>query len=603
MASLLEKVRSLPDKPGVYIFRDKRGRVLYIGKALSLRKRVGSYLGEGAALPERIGTMLAQAAGLEFIVTESELEALILESNLIKAQQPRYNILLKDDKHYPFLKLDLHDPWPWIQVTRRVKDDGALYFGPYVPASAMWELLSFINKAFPLRKCQKVEGNRLCLEYHLGRCLGPCEGLVGKEEYDELVQKVRLILEGKDRELEKLLERQMREVAEALEFEKAAKIRDQLFALRKATENQAVLSPEGEDLDVFAFAQEGGEAQIQLFLIRRGRLIGREAFSFESSGEGAGGLLASLLKQFYVSRQDIPSLVLVSHPVEDQALIEAWLSAKAGRRVSLLIPKRGRKARILRMAVKNAQEALSLSLHSQEGRRKALEELKVVLRLPSLPKRIEAYDISNISGLFATGSLVVMEEGRPKKADYKRFRIKAVEGPDDYAMLGEVLRRRFAKIEELPLPDLILLDGGRGQLNVGLKVAEELGLSVPMVGLAKACPERSRREEELVFHPELSEPIRLSEGSRARLLLQQVRDEAHRFALHYHRKLRERSSLRSLLDEIPGIGLKRKRVLLQRFGSLHRLKEASVEELRQAAGLPLPVAQSLQSFLTALLGD
>lgn len=592
MTNLEDKVKNLPDAPGVYIFKDKKGKALYIGKALSLKKRVASYFTGSIEHPPRIHLMLDQATDLEFILTRTELEALILESNLIKAQQPRYNILLKDDKHYPFLKLDLNDPWPWLQVVRGMKEDGALYFGPYVPASAMWELLAFLNKTFPLRKCRKVEGNHLCLEYHLKRCLGPCEGLVGREDYDRLVQKVKLILEGKDKEVVKLLEREMEEASEALEFEKAAKLRDQLFALKRATERQMVLSPGGEDLDTFALAQEGGEVQVQLFVIRRGRLIGREAFTFETQEEPEV-TLASLLKQFYVRRRQIPSEILLSHPVEEQALIQEWLSSKAGRKVSILVPKRGRKAEILKIALKNAEEALSLSLRSLEGRRKALEELQAVLRLPAPPRRIEAYDISSLSGLFATGSMVVMEEGRPKKADYKKFRIKSVQGIDDYAMMEEVLKRRFAKIETLPLPDLMLIDGGRGHLNVALKAAEDFGLKdLPIVSLAK--------EEELIFHPDLPEPIRLPGGSRARLLLQQIRDEAHRFAIAYHRRLRGKAGLRSLLDEIPGIGAKRKRLLLQRFGSLKHLRDASVEELREAAGLPLPVAQSLQSFFQAL---
>ncbi len=592
VTNLQERVKNLPDAPGVYIFKDRKGKALYIGKALSLKKRVASYFTGSAEHPSRIQLMLDQATDLEFILTRTELEALILESNLIKAQQPRYNILLKDDKHYPFLKLDLNDPWPWLQVVRGMKEDGALYFGPYVPASALWELLAFLNKTFPLRKCRKVEGNHLCLEYHLKRCLGPCEGLVSREDYDRLVQKVKLILEGKDKEVAKLLEREMEEASEALEFEKAAKLRDQLFALKRATERQMVLSPGGEDLDTFALAREGGEVQVQLFVIRRGRLIGREAFAFETQEE-PGITLASLLKQFYVRRREIPSEILVSHLPEEKALIEEWLSSKTGRKVSILVPKRGRKAGILKIALKNAEEALSLSLRSLEGRRKALEELQAVLKLPAPPGRIEAYDISNLSGLFATGSMVVMEEGRPKKADYKKFRIKAVQGIDDYAMMEEVLRRRFAKVETLPLPDLMLIDGGRGHLKVALKVAKELGFQrLPIISLAK--------EEELIFHPDLPEPIRLPGGSRARLLLQQIRDEAHRFAITYHRKLRGRAGLQSLLDEIPGIGAKRKRLLLQRFGSLKHLRDASVEELREAAGLPLPLAQSLQSFLVAL---
>ena len=592
---LQEKAKGLPDAPGVYLFRDKRGHVLYIGKALSLKKRVSSYFVDSPGGPDRfqIGPMIDQIADLEFILTENELEALILESNLIKNHRPRYNIVLKDDKHYPFLRLDPNDPFPWVQVVRRIKDDGALYYGPYVPSTAMWDVLALVNKTIPLRKCRSIEGRKLCLEYHLGRCLGPCEGLIGRKEYGELVDQARLLLDGKDQELTKRLKERMHQAAESLEFEQAAKYRDQIASLRQVFERQKVISPRGEDLDVFGLAHEAREAQVQLFLIRRGRLIGRETFTFELGAETPSGLLASLLKQFYVGSRDIPKEILLSHPLEDASLIAAWLASRANRHVELLVPQRGRKARLVQMAQRNAQEALALSLRSSQSREAALSELQEALGLTGLPRRIEAYDISNISGTLAVGSQVVWEDGKSKKSAYRRYKINTVEGPDDFAMMAEVLQRRLQKAQEMPLPDLILLDGGRGQLNAALGVARKLGFdSLQMVSLAK--------EEELVFHPARPKPIALPERSRARQLLQQIRDESHRFAVTYHRALRGKSGLRSLLDDIPGIGAKRRRALLSHFGSLRRLREASIEELRRTAGVSESLATTIHDVLGAV---
>ncbi|MEK6568745.1 MAG: excinuclease ABC subunit UvrC [candidate division NC10 bacterium] len=592
---LQEKAKGLPDAPGVYLFRDKRGHVLYIGKALSLKKRVSSYFADSPGGPERfqIGPMVDQIADLEFILTENELEALILESNLIKNHRPRYNIVLKDDKHYPFLRLDPNDPFPWVQVVRRIKDDGALYYGPYVPSTAMWDVLALVNKTIPLRKCRSIEGRKLCLEYHLGRCLGPCEGLIDQKGYGELVDQARLLLDGKDQELTKRLKERMHQAAETLEFEQAAKYRDQIASLRQVFERQKVISPRGEDLDVFGLAHEGREAQVQLFLIRRGRLIGRETFTFELGAETPSGLLASLLKQFYVGSRDIPKEILLSDPLEDASLIAAWLASLANRHVELLVPQRGRKARLVQMAQRNAQEALALSLRSSKSRESALKELQEALGLTGLPRRIEAYDISNISGTLAVGSQVVWEDGKPKKSGYRRYKINTVEGPDDFAMMAEVLQRRLQKAQELPLPDLILLDGGRGQLNAALGVARKLGFdSLQMVSLAK--------EEELVFHPARPKPIALPERSRARQLLQQIRDASHRFAITYHRGLRGKSGLRSLLDDIPGIGAKRRRALLSHFGSLRCLREASIEELRRTAGVSESLATTIHDVLGAV---
>jgi excinuclease ABC subunit C len=589
---LQEKIRSLPDAPGVYLFKDAGGEVLYIGKAVSLRKRVQSYFTDRdfGYDAERLGSMVGQIADVEFLLTANELEALILESNLIKQRRPRYNIVLRDDKHYPFIRLNLKDPFPALQVSRRIKSDGALYFGPYVPAGTMWDVLALINRTFPLRTCRSIAGRTLCLEYHLGRCLGPCEGLVTREEYAEIVQKVRMVLEGKDQEVIQQLEQQMREAADRLEYERAAKVRDRILSLRHATENQRVISARGEDQDVFGVAQEGSEIQIQLLVVRGGKLIGRDSFAFEGvRPEGAAGVLGSLIAQYYLGARQIPKTILTSHLPPEANLLAVMLSSRAKRQVEIRVPERGPKAHLVEMAVGNAQAILAQSLTSSAAREQAMEEVQAALRLPRLPRRIECTDISNISGVLSVGSLVTFVDGQPSRRDYKRFRIQSVPGADDYAMQREVLTRRFAK-KDWPLPDLLLIDGGRGQLNIGVLAAKEAGLAdLSLASLAK--------EEELVFRPGRAEPIKLPDGSRGKHLLQQVRDETHRFAVTYHRNLRGKSSLRSVLDEIPGIGATRKRFLLQRFGSLKRLRAASVEELRSVGGLPPRVAEAVQRLL------
>jgi excinuclease ABC subunit C len=596
--ALSERMRSLPDRPGVYLFKGRRGEVLYIGKALSLKKRVQSYVQgreQSSERSERMASLLSQIVDVEVIVTDNELEALILESNLVKEWQPRYNIVLKDDKHYPFLKLDLQDSWPRLQVVRQVKkEDKALYFGPYVPASTMWQLLHLINKTFPLRKCPDVRGRRHCLDYHLGRCLGPCEGSVSKAEYDVVVERVRLVLEGRDRELTKQLEASMRRAAETLEFERAAKLRDQVFTLREAVAGQKVLSPRGGEQDVFGVSIERGEANIQVLLIRRGRLLGRESFTCgEGLSRGPGDLLDAVIRQFYLRRRTVPPEVLTSHPVEDADVMSRWLSQRAGHRVTVHHPQRGRKARLVELAVTNAQIALMASVQSTAGREAALKELQDVLGLSDLPRRIEGFDISNIQGMLAVGSQVVFQDAGPSRSGYKRYRIKTVAGADDYAMLEEVLRRRFARAAEWPLPDLILIDGGRGHLNVALKAARELGhQDLPIVSLAK--------EEEVLYLPRRPAPITLPEGSRARSLLQHLRDEAHRFAISYHKKLRGKQSLVSLLEEVPGVGAKRRQALLRHFGSLKAIQQASIEEIRKVGGLPSHAAAAVHDFLQAL---
>ncbi|HSB80961.1 MAG TPA: excinuclease ABC subunit UvrC, partial [Candidatus Methylomirabilis sp.] len=506
--NLQEKLRSLPDAPGVYLFRDAQGDLLYIGKAVSLRKRAQSYFSgrDFGYDAERLAAMVGQIADVEYVLTANELEALILESNLIKERRPRYNIVLRDDKHYPFIRLNLHDPFPALQVVRRIKTDGALYFGPYVPAGTMWDLLALINRTFPLRTCRGIAGRTRCLEYHLGRCLAPCEGLVSREEYAEIVQKVRLVLEGKDREVIQELERQMQQAAERLEYERAALLRNQIATLRHAAENQRVISARGEDQDAFGLALEGTEVQVQLLVVRGGRLIGRDSFAFQGvAPDGAGDLLATLLAQYYLGARQIPPTILTSHAPSGADLMAAMLSKRAGRQVEIRLPERGPKAHLVEMAVGNAQAILAQSLTSAAARERAMAEVQEALGLPRLPRRIECTDISNISGVLAVGSLVTFVDGQPRRSDYKRFRIQSVPGADDYAMLHELLGRRFTRVE-WPLPDLLLIDGGRGQLNVGVLAAKEAGLAdLPLASLAK--------EEELVFRPGRPAPIQLADGS------------------------------------------------------------------------------------------
>jgi excinuclease ABC subunit C len=458
----------------------------------------------------------------------------------------------------------------------------------------MWNLLALIHRTFPLRTCRSIAGRTRCLEYHLGRCQAPCEGLVTPDEYGQTVEKVRLLLDGKDREAVGQLDAQMREAAERLEFERAARFRDQIESLRRAGEGQRAISARAEDQDVFGVAQEGHEAQVQLLLVRGGKLIGRDRFAFDGvSPDSAGAVLGALLPQYYLGAREIPRTILTSHPPSERDLLEAMLSTRAGQPVALKVPERGAKARLVDMAVGNAEAVLAQSLASASARERAMAEVQAALALPSLPRRIECTDISNISGALAVGSLITFVDGQPRRSEYKRFRIQTVVGADDYAMLGEVLRRRFARTE-WALPDLLLIDGGRGQLTVGLLAAKEAGLpDLPLASLAK--------EEELVFRPGRSQPIRLPDGSRAKHLLQQVRDETHRFALAYHRSLRGKTGLQSALDEIPGIGEKRKRQLLQRFGSLRRLRAASVEELAHVGGLPPRIAEATHRLLNAIV--
>jgi excinuclease ABC subunit C len=547
--------------------------------------------------------MVARVSDLEFFVTASEQEALILELNLIKRHRPRYNVRLKDDKTFPYLKIDPNEDWPRVHVTRRLEQDGAYYFGPFASAKSLRQTLKLIKGIFPFRSCSKaITGTdpRPCLEYHIGHCLAPCIGAVSRQEYAEVIREVILFLEGKQEKVVRALESQMKKAAQALDFERAALLRDQLQAVNQVIEGQRIATTASGEQDVIAFAQDKDQAYVQVFFIRSNKLIGRESFVLQGTQyEEPRQIMTSFIKQFYDSSPSIPPLLLLQHPVEDTAVIENWLQSKRGARVRLQVPRRGNKKQLVDIAAKNAEQGLEqLKIKELAAPREldeALAEIQNKLHLAGLPLRMEGYDISNIQGAAAVGSMVVFEKGRPKPAHYRRFRIKTVAGANDYAMLQEVLKRRFKRISDASdawatLPDLVLVDGGKGQLSAAREAMAELGTeSVPTASLAK--------ENEEVFIPDQTEPVILPRSSAGLKLLQRLRDEAHRFALGYHQKIHKRESFASAMDNIPGIGPKRKQALIRQFGSIQAIREASEDELAAARGMTKSLAKKVKEYL------
>lgn len=595
-ASLAAKLERLPDRPGVYLYKDAKAQVIYIGKAASLRGRVRSYFHESRPHDPKTEALVRQIRDLEYIVTDNELEALMLEANLVRKHRPRYNIILRDDKHYPFLRLTTDEPFPRLVVARRVASDGATYYGPFYPATAMRETLRLTRQLFPLRTCSiEIDGRleRPCLQYHIGRCNAPCTGWETREGYARTVADVQRFLEGKDEDLAATLTAQMEAAAAELKFERAAMLRDRIQALNRVRERQKIISTVEVDQDVVGVVRQGGDACVELFFVRRGRLVGQEAFFFDRvAGSADGEILSAFLRQFY-SRHVMPAPeILVSEEVPERELIEEWLSGLAGRRVQVHTPQRGGKREFVAMAEANAAIALQNHLLARGNRQQViLEELQRALGLPGLPNRIEGYDISNIQGKEQVGSMVVWENGAMKKEDYKRFKIRTVSGADDFASLHEVLTRRFSRAleEGTPLPDLVLIDGGRGQLNVGIRVLQELGLDyLPLISLAK-------REEE-VYRPDSLHPLVLDPTSPALHTLQKVRDEAHRFAITYHKTLRSKRTIQSVLDTIPGVGPAIRTSLLKTLGSARRVRESSVAELAAVPKVTPRMAQRVYEY-------
>ncbi len=602
---ILEQLNQLPVSPGVYLLKDAEGNILYVGKAANLRHRVRSYFGTGQKLPPKLQRMVARVNDLDFFVTASEQEALILELNLIKRHRPRYNVRLKDDKTFPYLKIDPNEDWPRVCITRRLEEDGGRYFGPFASAKSVRQTMKTIKRIFPFRTCSKpVTGtdSRPCLWYYVGKCLAPCIGAVNKEEYTEVIKQVILFLEGKRGKVVQELESQMNKAAEALEFERAALLRDQIQAIHEVIEGQRIATTVRGDQDVIAFAQDKDQAHVQVFFIRNSKLIGRESFVLQGTrSEEPPQIMTSFIKQFYDSAPYIPSLLLLQYPVEDKVVIEGWLQSKKGAKVSVQVPRRGNKKQLVSIVAENAQRGLEQFKIKQLATPKVLEaalaEIARELQLTHPPLRMEGYDISNIQGTSAVGSMVVFDQGRPKPAHYRRFRIKTVSGADDYAMLHEVIKRRFKRSSDASaentwtiLPDLVLIDGGKGQLNAAQTAMHEVGAdSVPIASLAK--------ENEQLFIPQRTKPIILPGNSPGLQLLQRLRDEAHRFALSYHQKIRQKRTFASVLDSIPGIGLRRKRALLRQFGSVRAIQQASLEELAATKGITRGLAKRIKESL------
>ena len=608
MVSVLieEQLNRLPESPGVYLLRDAAGTILYVGKAASLRHRVRSYFGAGQKLSPKLLKMVSRVADIDFYVTSSEQEALILELNLIKRHHPRYNVRLKDDKSFPYLKINLNEEWPRVHITRRLEPDGSRYFGPFASAKSVRQTLRVLKGIFPFRYCTKTitgTDSRACLEYHMGRCLGPCIGAVSRDEYAEVIREVIMFLEGKQDKIVRNLQEKMKRAAEALDFEKAALYRDQVQAMDKVVEGQRIAAAVHGEQDVIAFSQDGDQAYVQVFFVRNDKLTGRESFVMQGTQhEEPRQIMTGFIKQFYSSSPNVPPRLLLQYPVEDMVVLKDWMQGRRGGRVDIQVPRRGQRKQLVDIVVENARQGLEQLKIRQIATPKELEaainEIEKELNLPRPPLRMEAYDISDIQGKAAVGSMVVFEKGKSKPAHYRRFRIKTVPGADDYAMLREVLRRRFKHLgmeTATPdtwaiVPDLVLIDGGKGQLNAAQSTMSELGvISVPVASLAK--------ENEEIYVPQKAKPILLPRRSPGLKLLQRLRDEAHRFALGYYHKVHRRETFISAFDGIPGIGPKRKRALLKKFGSVQAIREASLAEMAATSGMTEKLARKVKELL------
>jgi len=599
---LEEQLSGLPANPGVYLFKDDVGRIIYVGKATNLNNRVRSYFGASSGLSSKIQQLVLKVRELEFIITGSEQEALILECNLIKKYHPKYNVSLKDGKTFPYLKITVNEDWPGIYITRRFKNDGAKYFGPFASAGSVRKTLRLIKKIFSFRSCIKTitgTDRRPCLDYYIHRCLGPCVGAVSKQEYHKVINQVILFLEGKQELVCRELKNKMRSAAQQSQFEKAALLRDQIQAIERVIEGQRIAVTLKGEQDIIALAQDEKQACVEIFSVRNNKLVGREHFVMEGTcGEEPDQVMTNFVKQYYASVSFIPSLVLLQHPICEMALLSEWLKQQKRNNVTIQVPQRGVKRKLVNMVAENADKDLLLTMARRANLElitSGLQELKDKLSLPRIPLRIEGYDISDIGGALAVGSMVVLEKGLPKSSLYRRFQVKMVTSANDYAMIQEILRRRFKRSAAsgsswAVMPDLIIIDGGKGHLNAALQVRQELGIDfIPMASLAK--------ENEDVFVPGKSDPLDISNDSSALHILQRVRNEAHRFAISYHRKLRRKEGIVSILDAIPGVGLKRKRVLIKRFGSVAAIKKASVAEIGQTETINLTLARKIKQYL------
>lgn len=605
--NISEELKKLPDKPGVYLMHDQYDTIIYVGKAVNLNNRVRSYFREKIGRGPKIDKMVSLIERFEYIITDTELEALVLENNLIKEYRPKYNTMLRDDKTYPYIKVTVYEPYPRIYFSREMKKDKARYFGPYTSAAAVKDTIDLINKLYRLRTCTRnlprdCGKDRPCLNYHIGQCCGACTGNVSKEEYQEQLKGALDFLNGNYAPIQRELREKMQAASEAMQYEEAIKYRDLLESVMNISQKQKIEDSAQGDKDVIALARDEHDAVVQVFFIRAGRMVGREHFYMtHTEDETPSEIMTSFLKQFYAGTPFIPKEIMLPETTEEQTVIENWLSEKKGSRVYLCTPKIGQKEKLVELAAKNAALVLSQDkerIKREEGRTiGAVKEIQELLSLKGIV-RMEAYDISNISGFENVGSMVVYEKGKPKRSDYRKFKIKTVAGPDDYACMREVLTRRFLHgMEEKAengkfnrFPDLLLMDGGRGQVNIALEVLKELDLDIPVCGMVKDDNHRTRG---LYYHNQEIPIDRSSEGFK---LITRIQDEAHRFAIEYHRSLRTKDQVHSMLDDIPGIGPARRRSLMKAFHSLEELKEAGIETIMEKAALPRHAAEQVYEF-------
>ena len=609
-------IKNLPDKPGVYLMKNSLGEVIYVGKAKVLKNRVKSYFQKSKNHSEKVKVMVKNIAEFEYIVTDSEMEALILECNLIKKYSPKYNILLKDDKFYPFIKITVNDDYPRVFVTRRFAKDGSKYFGPYTNGSAVYETLDLIYKIFPLRNCKLVikengEKVRPCLNYHIKKCLGPCGGHISKEEYGKMINDIIDILSGKETYITKMLKSDMEKAAEELEFEKAASLRDKILSINAIAEKQKIFKTMEGDEDFINIEQDEKDSCIQVFFSRDGKVIGREHFIFENTAnESIGEIIEYFIGSFYGGTAKIPKAIYVPQ-IDNFDLMEEYLTIKRGSKVWIKVPQKGQKKEMLEMVKNNARITLEKFkdkyLKDKEINRISLLELQDLLELEECPQRIEAYDISNIQGVDSVGTMIVFEEGRAKNSDYRRFKIKTVKGANDYDSMREILTRRFnhgldeiKAIQQRDLklsagkfstfPDLIMMDGGKGQVNVALEVLQSLNIDIPVCGLVKDGKHQTRG---IIYN---NNELIINKGSNLMQLIRRIQDEVHRFAITYHRSLRDKRTLHSVLDDIPYVGEKRRRALLVKFGSIDNIKKASMQELLETQSIDKKSAESIYNY-------
>lgn len=617
MFDIEEELKKLPARPGVYLMHDENDRIIYVGKAISLKNRVRQYFQASRNRGAKIDQMVTHISRFEYIVTDSELEALVLECNLIKEHHPKYNTMLMDDKAYPFIKVTVEEDYPRILLARQMEKDKAKYFGPYTSVQAVRDTIELIRKLYHIRNCNRnlprdIGKERPCLNYHIKQCYAPCQGFVSKEEYRASIQEALKFLNGSYDTIIKELQGKMQAAAEQLEFEKAIEYRELLNSVKQVAQKQKITNSNGEDRDVLAFASEGEDAIVQVFFIRNGRLIGRDHFYLRiRQEETAGEILGSFIKQFYAGTPFIPAELMLQEAVEDEKVIEEWLTQKRGHKVKLIVPVKGQKERLVELARKNAEMVLTKDkerIKREEGRTiGAVKELEQLLGLGRI-MRMEAFDISNTNGFESVGSMVVYERGRPKRNDYRKFKIKSVQGPDDYASMEEVLTRRFEHgLREkkegkengsfTAFPDLIMMDGGKGQVNVAERVLDQLHLNIPVCGMVKDDFHRTRG---LYYHNQEIPIDRNSEGFR---LITRIQDEAHRFAIEFHRSLRSKGQVHSVLDDIPGVGPARRKDLMRHFQSLDAIRAATMEELKELPTMNEKAAREVYDFFKEKKGD